>query len=86
MLLINRWFGSSLKQWEESHTISSSSKAKAMILITVTFAISIAILQGRLYLQLGLVTLGVILLFFIWRLKKQTLPNQLSIKINKTLQ
>lgn len=71
-LLNNRWFGAPLHQWEESRTIEHSSKIKAMILITITFALSIAILQGRLHLQLGLLTLAIILLIFIWRLKEAT--------------
>ncbi|MCF6203859.1 MAG: YbaN family protein [Methylococcaceae bacterium] len=64
LLLNNRWFGTTLQQWEDSRTIEHSSKVKAMILITLTFAISIAILQERLHLQLGLLTLAVYITCF----------------------
>lgn len=79
-LLNNRWFGTPLQQWEESRTIERSSKIKAMILIIVTFALSIAVLNGRLHLQLGLLTLAIILLIFIWRLKEAT---RSPIQLNK---
>jgi len=69
-LLNNRWFGATLQQWEQSRTITRSSKIKAMLMIVLTFAMSIAVLQGRLQLQLGLLTLGCILLIVMWRLKE----------------
>jgi uncharacterized membrane protein YbaN (DUF454 family) len=69
MLLNNRWVGAPLRQWEESRTISHSSKVKAMIAITLTFTISIAVLHGRLYLQLGLLTMLIAALIFMWRMK-----------------
>ncbi len=69
-LLNNRWFGADLQQWEQSRTISRRSKVKAMLLIVLTFAVSIGVLHSRLSLQLGLLTLGCILLIFIWRLKE----------------
>lgn len=70
MLLNNRWFGDDLQQWEQNHTICHSSKNKAMLLVIISFLISISILHGRLQLQLGLLVLGCILLFFIYRLKE----------------
>ena len=70
MLLHNRWFGKALQQWEENRSISRTSKIKAMILIVITFALSIAILHGRLQLQLGLLIMGSILLAFMWQLKE----------------
>lgn len=69
-LLNNRWFGADLQQWEQSRTITRRSKVKAMLLIVLTFAVSIGVLHGRLPLQLGLLTLGCILLIFMWRLKE----------------
>lgn len=71
MLLTNRWFGPILKQWEESRTITRKAKLKAMLLVIITFSISIAILHGRMYLQIGLLTLGSILLIFMWRVKER---------------
>lgn len=70
MLLNNRWFGAALRQWEENRSITRASKLKAMILIVLTFTLSIAILHGKLQLQLGLLVMGSILLTFMWRLKE----------------
>jgi uncharacterized membrane protein YbaN (DUF454 family) len=78
MLLNNRWFGSALRQWEESRSISSASKKKAMILVIATFSLSIGVLGGRLSLQLGLLAIGSILLIFIWRLRE---AEAISVKI-----
>lgn len=33
MLLNNRWFGETLRQWEDSRTISPAAKKKAMLLL-----------------------------------------------------
>ena len=80
MLLHNRWFGNALQQWEDDRSISRASKIKAMMLIVITFAISIAILHGRLQLQLGLLTMGIVLLAFMWRLKE---TDMITIRTNK---
>ncbi len=69
-LLNNRFFGTSLRQWEESRSLTRRTKVKAVALIILTFSLSIFILQGRAPLQLGLSALGTVLLFFIWRLKE----------------
>ena len=79
MLLHNRWFGNALQQWEDDRSISRTSKVKAMVLIVITFAISIAILHGRIQLQLGLLIMGIILLTFMWRLKE---TNVIKIPVN----
>ena len=71
MLLDNPWFGPSLKQWEENRTLSRKTKYKAVILILVTFSISVAIFNDKIQVQLILVGLGVVLIFFIWRIKEQ---------------
>lgn len=70
MLLNNEWFGPPLAQWEETHTISRESKHKATVLIALTFGISIAILHGRIGLQIMLVGIGLIILWFIYRLEE----------------
>ncbi len=70
MLLDNKWFGPALQQWEKTKTLSRKTKCKATILITITFSVSIAILYGRPHLQLMLVSIATILLFFIWRIKE----------------
>ena len=70
MLLNNKWFGPPLAQWENSHTVRKKVKFKAMGLIIATFGISILILSGRTGLQLMLVCICLILLWFVWRLKE----------------
>ncbi|MDF1584460.1 MAG: YbaN family protein [Methyloprofundus sp.] len=70
MLLNNRWFGGALQQWKESRSISRSSKIKAILMIMLTFSASIGVLHGKLPLQLMLLTLGSVLLIFMWRLKE----------------
>jgi len=75
MLLNHKWFGPPLSQWEQSHTIKRQIKHRVMLLIIVSFTISITILSGRLSLQLMLVGIGLILLWFVSRLKESETPN-----------
>jgi len=70
MLLDNRWFGPGLQQWEETKTISRQSKKKATVVILITFAASIAVLHSRIGLQVMLVSIAVILLMIIWKIKE----------------
>ena len=70
MLLDNKWFGPSLKQWEQDKTLARTTKYKATTLIVITFTVSITILHGRINLQLMLGGIAVFLLFFIWRIKE----------------
>ncbi len=70
MLLNNKWFGPALKEWENNQTVKRHVKIKAMMLIVVSFGISIAILSGRSGLQLMLLGLGSIALWFIYHLKE----------------
>ena len=70
MLLKNAWFGPILKQWENNKTVSRRTKYKAFCLIIITFSISVAILDDQIQLQLLLVGIAVVLLFFIWRIKE----------------
>ena len=70
MLLNNAWFGPTLKQWEDKKTLSRKTKYKAIFLIVITFSISIAILDDKIGLQLLLVGIALVLLFFIWRIKE----------------
>ena len=71
MLLNNVWFGPVLKQWEDKKTVSRKTKYKAFFLIIITFSISIAIFDDKIQLQLLLVGIAIVLLFFIWRIKEQ---------------
>ncbi|MCK4493234.1 MAG: YbaN family protein [Methylococcales bacterium] len=70
MLLHNRWFGKSLQQWESKKSISRHTKRNATVLIILSFSISIAILQGRVPLQIFLIFMAIGLLFFIWWVKE----------------
>ncbi len=70
MLLNNVWFGPILRQWEESKTLSRAIKYKATLLIIITFSISIAIFYNDIQVQLLLVGIAIVLLFFIWRIKE----------------
>ena len=70
MLLNNKWFGYELRQWEETKSISKQSKIKATFMIVLTFGVSLLILIGRTGLQWMLITIAVILLLIIWRIKE----------------
>jgi uncharacterized membrane protein YbaN (DUF454 family) len=70
MLLENRWFGPSLRQWEQQKTVTRQTKYKATTAILITFTLSIAILYQRPYLQLMLVVIAGLLLTYIWRLRE----------------
>lgn len=70
MLLNNRWFGPTLRQWEESKTLARPTKYKATALIVLTFAISITLVRHDIRLQIMLALLALILLFFIWRIRE----------------
>ena len=72
MLLNNAWFGPTLKQWEDTKTLSRKTKYKAFFLIFITFSISVAIFDNKTELQLLLVGIAIILLIFIWRIKEHT--------------
>lgn len=67
MLLQNRWIGDDLKRWEKFKCMKTKTKLRAMSLVLVTFLISILILMDRPNLQIMLVVIGLILLFFISR-------------------
>jgi len=70
MLLNHKWFGPPLQQWEKNHSMRRSVKKKVYLLIIVTFGISISVLWGRIWLQLMLVGICLILLWFISRIKE----------------
>ena len=76
MLLNNNWFGPALKQWEDNKTVSPHIKRKASILIVMTFSISIALTHSKIELQLLLVGIALILLFFVWRLKEEVFKTE----------
>ncbi len=70
MLLNNKFVGKDLKQWEQNKTMSRSSKKKSTFIIFLSFGISIAILHGRIGLQLMLLSIASVLLIIIWKVKE----------------
>ena len=66
-LLNNRWIGQDLQRWEKEHTMLRITKIRATWVIVIMFSISITVLMGKLWLQAMLVGIGIILLFFLWR-------------------
>ncbi|MBT8329899.1 MAG: YbaN family protein [Desulfofustis sp.] len=70
MLLNNDWFGPTLRQWEETRTLSRKTKYKVYAIIVAFFSLSIAIFHDKVHYQLMLAALGVILLAVIWRIKE----------------
>ena len=70
MLLNNRWFGPTLRQWEESRTLSPKIKYKVYVIIIAVFSLSIAMFHDTFHYQLMLAALGAILIAIIWRIKE----------------
>ena len=70
MLLDNRWFGPILKDWEENKTVTRRIKLRATFLVLISFSFSIFLVRYSWILQIMLITIAVILLVFIWRLKE----------------
>ena len=66
-LLNNRYIGDDLKRWEQDKTMLRTTKVRATWVIVITFSISILILMDRYGLQLMLLAISAILLFFLWR-------------------
>ncbi|MDA3807567.1 MAG: YbaN family protein [Thiomicrorhabdus sp.] len=66
-LLHNRWIGEDLRRWEKNRTMQRVTKRRATWVIGMTFTLSIGALWGSLGLQLMLVSIALLLLFFLWR-------------------
>jgi hypothetical protein len=75
-LLNNRFIGDDLKRWESERTMLRVTKIRATWVIVVTFSISIAILYDRYLLQLMLILIAAILLFFLWRVPEKNFNNK----------
>ncbi len=72
MLLNNPWFGSSLKRWEDTKTMSRQDKRRAFLIVSITFSASIYILGQRPGLQIMLACIGTALLLLLWSIKVDT--------------
>lgn len=70
-LLNNRFIGKDLQRWEQERTMQRITKIRATWVIILMFSLSIGILYDRYWLQLMLVAIAAILLFFLWRVPEQ---------------
>ena len=71
MLLTNRWFGEELCRWERHKTMQRKTKKSATWIIVISFSLSIGILWGNILWQLLLLSLALILLFFLWKIAEK---------------
>lgn len=67
-LLNHRYAGPLLADWVQHRKIERQRKQQIMLFVVCSFCISIVMLWGMLPLQLMLVTLMLVLLFFIYRI------------------
>ena len=70
-LLNAPYIGPILVDWEVDKKIDKQRKKQIILIVLTSFAISIAILHNRFYLQLLLLLIMAILLFFIYRIKEK---------------
>ena len=71
ILLDNKWFGPTLRQWEQHKTLSRKIKYKATALIIMAFVISILIIKDSIYLILMLLGIALVILLYIWSINEQ---------------
>ncbi|BDX05109.1 DUF454 family protein [Planctobacterium marinum] len=71
MLLNNPWVGNTLRQWEESKSITSSARRRAVVMIVFVFSLSIYLVRDTWQLQLMLALLCSLLLLFMARISIQ---------------
>jgi uncharacterized membrane protein YbaN (DUF454 family) len=70
-LLNSPYIGPILAAWEADKRIDKQRKKQIMLIIVCSFAVSIWLLQTRFYLQLLLIAIMFILLFFIKRIAEK---------------
>lgn len=66
-MLRHRTLGPMIAQWQSRRSIARSVKLKAYVLMALSFSVSLALLHGRPFHQLGLLTLGLGLALWLWR-------------------
>lgn len=71
-LLNNRLIGADLRRWETNRTMLRSTKKRATWIVLFMFSFSIAMLYERVELQLMLIAIAAVLLFFIWRVAEHS--------------
>lgn len=69
MMLNNPWVGSTLRQWEESKSMTTTARRRAMIMIILVFSLSIVVVRHSWQLQLMLALSGALLLLFMLRIR-----------------
>ena len=70
-LLHNRWIGKDLQRWETNQTMQRLTKKRATWVIGMTFSLSIGLLWEQVALQLMLLGIAALLLFFLWRVAEE---------------
>lgn len=70
MLLNNRWIGAPLKQWDQTKTVRRRTKTQAVIMLVIAFSVSITMLWGHAGMQLILLGLAALMIYFVLRLKE----------------
>ena len=70
LLIENKYFGSELKRWEETRVVARKTKKKATFLVVISFSFSMWMLSEKVSLQIMLILIAIVLLFFIWKLKE----------------
>lgn len=71
-LLNNRWIGQDLQRWERDRTMLRATKLKATWIILAMFTLSIVILTGHAGLQILLLSIACVLLWFLWQVAEST--------------
>lgn len=71
-LLASRWFGPSIRDWQEHRAISARAKIIALTMIVASFAYSIGFAISNIWAQAALVVLGAAVITFISRLPTRT--------------
>jgi len=67
-LLTSPYIGPLLVDWERDKRIDKKRKKQILLMVVCSFGFSILMLSTRFYLQLGLLALMFVLLFFIYRI------------------
>lgn len=70
-LLSTPYIGQLLIDWESDKKIDKQRKKQIMLLVIGSFTVSIFVLSGRFYLQLMLISILLVLLFFIHRIDER---------------
>jgi uncharacterized membrane protein YbaN (DUF454 family) len=70
-LLNTAYIGPALKDWEAEKKIEKKRKKQIILIVIVSFTLSILVLQSRIYLQLLLLFIMSLLLFFIHRIDEK---------------